>query len=86
VQEDQGQARDGNLFDISNAKPAPIAPQSLTREIPERSDYQGNCAHPARSRRGARRGARPQGGRRAFDRGLLPFGLPIRRTKQRPAG
>src|SRR3954471_22397562 len=42
VQEIQGEARDGNLFDYFYAKPAPIAPQSLTREIPERSDYQGN--------------------------------------------
>jgi N-methylhydantoinase A len=41
VQEIQNQARDGNLFDYFHAKPAPIAPQSLTREIPERSDYQG---------------------------------------------
>src|SRR5215831_17170797 len=42
VQEVQNQARDGNLFDYFYVKPAPIAPQSLTREIPERSDYQGN--------------------------------------------
>src|SRR6266446_2995958 len=42
VQEIQNQARDGNLFDYFHAKPAPIAPQSLTREIPERSDYAGN--------------------------------------------
>ena len=42
VQEIQSQARDGNLFDYFYAKPAPLAPQSFTREIPERSDYQGN--------------------------------------------
>jgi N-methylhydantoinase A len=42
VQEIQNQARDGNLFDYFYAKPAPIAPQSLTKEIPERSDYAGN--------------------------------------------
>jgi N-methylhydantoinase A len=42
VQEIQNQARDGNLFDYFYAKPAAIAPQSLTREIPERSDYAGN--------------------------------------------
>ena len=42
VQEIQNQARDGNLFDYFYAKPAPIAPQSLTREIPERSDYEGH--------------------------------------------
>src|SRR5260221_7692978 len=42
VQEIQNQARDGNLFDYFHAKPPPIAPQSLTREIPERSDYAGN--------------------------------------------
>jgi N-methylhydantoinase A len=46
VQEIQAQARDGNLFDYFYAKPAPIAPQSLTREIPERSDYQGNALVP----------------------------------------
>src|SRR5712675_229747 len=46
VQEIQGQARDGNLFDYFHAKPAPIAPQSLTREIPERSDYAGNVLTP----------------------------------------
>lgn len=42
VQEVGQQARDGNLFDYFHKKPEPIAPQSLTREIPERSDYQGN--------------------------------------------
>jgi N-methylhydantoinase A len=42
VQEIQNQARDGNLFDYFHAKPTPIAPQSLTREIPERSDYTGH--------------------------------------------
>jgi N-methylhydantoinase A len=46
VQEIQTQARDGNLFDYFYAKPVPIAPQSLTREIPERSDYAGNVLVP----------------------------------------
>ncbi len=46
VQEVQSQARDGNLFDYFYAKPQPIAPQSLTREIPERSDYAGNVLVP----------------------------------------
>jgi N-methylhydantoinase A len=46
VQEIQTQARDGNLFDYFYAKPVPIAPQSLTREIPERSDYTGNVILP----------------------------------------
>jgi N-methylhydantoinase A len=46
VQEIQTQARDGNLFDYFYAKPVPIAPQSLTREIPERSDYAGNVIVP----------------------------------------
>src|SRR5215467_5013739 len=46
VQEIQGQARDGNLFDYFYAKPAPIAPQSLTKEIPERCDYAGNVLLP----------------------------------------
>jgi N-methylhydantoinase A len=42
VQEVQNQARDGNLFDYFYSKPPPIAPQSLTKEIPERCDYAGN--------------------------------------------
>src|SRR5262245_8244621 len=46
VQEVQGQARDSNLFDYFYAKPQPIAPQSLTREIPERSDHLGNVLVP----------------------------------------
>jgi len=41
VQEVQNQARDGNLFDYFYSKPVPIAPQSLTKEIPERCDYAG---------------------------------------------
>jgi N-methylhydantoinase A len=41
VQEVQNQARDGNLFDYFYKKPQPIAPQSLTHEIPERSDHAG---------------------------------------------
>ena len=48
VQEVQNQARDGNLFDYFYSKPQPIAPQSLTREIPERSDYAGQRAAAAR--------------------------------------
>ena len=55
VQEIQNQARDGNLFDYFYSKPAPIAPQSLTKEIPERSDYAGNVLAAARSRRRSRR-------------------------------
>src|SRR5713101_9578592 len=46
VQEIQNQARDGNLFDYFHAKPPPIAPQSLTKEIPERSDYEGRVLLP----------------------------------------
>ena len=42
IQEIQNQARDGNLFDYFYEKPVPIAPQSLTREIAERTDYLGN--------------------------------------------
>jgi N-methylhydantoinase A len=41
VQETQNQARDGNPFDYFYDRPTPIAPQSRTREIPERTDYQG---------------------------------------------
>ncbi len=46
IQEVQAQARDGNLFDYFYAKPTPIAPQSLTFEIPERSDYTGAVITP----------------------------------------
>src|ERR1700737_3331162 len=46
IQEIQNQARDGNLFDYFYSKPAPIAPQSLTREIPERCDYAGGVLRP----------------------------------------
>ena len=46
VQEVQNQARDTMLFDYFYAKPAPIAPQSLTKEIAERSDYEGNVLVP----------------------------------------
>src|SRR5204862_5845917 len=46
VQEVQSQAREGNLFDYFYAKPSPIAPQSLTKEIPERSDHAGNVLVP----------------------------------------
>jgi N-methylhydantoinase A len=46
VQEVQNQARDGNLFDYFYAKPSPIAPQSLTREIPERTGHSGEVLVP----------------------------------------
>ncbi|MGE0629110.1 MAG: hydantoinase/oxoprolinase family protein [Hyphomicrobiaceae bacterium] len=46
VQEVQSQARDGNLFDYFFRKPEPIAPQSRTHEIAERTDYQGNVLLP----------------------------------------
>jgi N-methylhydantoinase A len=46
VQEVQNQARDGNLFDYFYAKPVCIAPQSLTKEIPERCDYAGRVLQP----------------------------------------
>jgi N-methylhydantoinase A len=46
IQEIQNQARDSNLFDYFYEKPPPIATQSLTREIPERSDYLGNVILP----------------------------------------
>lgn len=42
IQEVQNQARDGNPFDYYYKKPEPIAPQSLTREIPGRIDFEGN--------------------------------------------
>src|SRR6266511_874727 len=46
VQEIQNQARDGNLFDYFYSKPAAIAPQRLTKEIPERCDYAGRMLRP----------------------------------------
>ena len=46
VQEVQNQARDGNLFNYFYSKPTPIAPQSLTKEIPERCDYAGRVLQP----------------------------------------
>jgi len=46
VQEIQNQARDGNLFDYFYAKPLPIAPQSMTREIPERTGHAGQVLVP----------------------------------------
>src|SRR5215472_14000904 len=57
IQEIQNQARDGNLFDYFYEKPVPIAPQSLTYEIPERSDYLGNVLLPL-DREAVRRAAR----------------------------
>ncbi len=72
VQEIQNQARDGNLFDYFYSKPAPIAPQSLTKEIPERSDYAGNVLLPL-DRDAVRRAARElKAAGVEFDRGLLP--------------
>jgi N-methylhydantoinase A len=46
VQEVQNQARDTNPFDYFYTKPAPIAPQSLTKEITQRCDYQGTVLTP----------------------------------------
>ena len=46
VQETQNQARDGNPFDYFYDRPTPIAPQSRTHEIPERTDYAGNVLVP----------------------------------------
>ena len=55
VQEIQNQARDGNLFDYFYSKPPAIAPQSLTKEIPERCDYAGHVLLPLDEARRARR-------------------------------
>src|SRR5580693_7283341 len=46
IQETQGQARDGNVFDYFFQKPVPIAPQSLTRDIGGRIDYAGAVLDP----------------------------------------
>ena len=85
VQEIQNQARDGNLFDYFYAKPAPIAPQSLTREIPERSDYAGNVLAPL-DREAVRSAARElKAAGRRVDRGLLPVLVhEPARTRRRP--
>ena len=48
VQEVQNQARDGNLFDYFYEKPPPIAPQSLTKEIAERSGLDDFFLHGVR--------------------------------------
>ncbi len=42
VQEVQSQVRDGNPFEYFYEKPPPLAPQSMTREIGGRIDFQGN--------------------------------------------
>ena len=71
VQEVQNQARDGNLFDYFYSKPQPIAPQSLTREIPERSDHAGTVLVPL-DREAVRRAARElKDAKVELDRGLL---------------
>ena len=46
VQEVQNQVRDGNVFEYFYEKPIPIAPQSMTREIPGRIDFEGNELEP----------------------------------------
>jgi len=46
VQEVQNQARDGILFDYFYAKPPPIVPQSLTKEVAGRMDHAGNVLVP----------------------------------------
>jgi N-methylhydantoinase A len=46
VQEVQSQVRDGDPFDYFYNKPEPIAPQSLTREIPGRIDFEGKEIEP----------------------------------------
>ncbi|HVA15007.1 MAG TPA: hydantoinase/oxoprolinase family protein, partial [Stellaceae bacterium] len=46
IQEVQSQARDGNPFDYFYEKPEPVAPQSMTREIPGRIDFEGNELEP----------------------------------------
>src|SRR5580698_1912772 len=46
VQEVQNQVRDGNVFEYFYEKPIPIAPQSMTREIPGRIDFEGNEIEP----------------------------------------
>src|SRR3954463_11248471 len=57
VQEVQNQARDGNPFDYFYEKPEPIAPQSMTREIPGRIDFEGKELAPL-GREDVRRAAR----------------------------
>lgn len=46
IQEIQQQARDGNPFDYFFQRPPHLAPQSLTREVGGRMDFQGNEIDP----------------------------------------
>ena len=71
VQETQGQARDGNVFDYFFQKPPPIAPQSLTREIGGRVDYTGAVLEPLDEDAVRKAARRTESGGRALDRGLL---------------
>ena len=75
VQEVQQQARDTNPFDYFYQKPIPIAPQSLTRQIPGRIDYTGAELIPLDEEAVRRAAARVEGGRSRRDRGLLPVFL-----------
>ena len=72
IQETQGQARDGNPFDYFYQKPAPIAPQSLTREIGGRVDYSGAVLEPLDEDAVRKAAAELKAGRRRLDRGVLP--------------
>jgi N-methylhydantoinase A len=46
VQEIQSQGRDGNPFDYFYDKPVHLAPQSMTREVPGRIDWEGAVVTP----------------------------------------
>ena len=83
VQEVQSQARDGNLFDYFYAKPEPIAPQSLTREIPGRIDFEGNELEPLDGE-AVRRAARELKAKRARPRSpsAISSPTPIPRTRR----
>jgi N-methylhydantoinase A len=85
IQEVQNQARDGNPFDYFYAKPPPIAPQSLTKEITERSDHAGNVLVPldAGDVRRAARELRAQGVESIAVCYLFSFANPAHETETR---
>ena len=82
IQETQGQARDGNVFDYFFQKPPPIAPQSLTREIGGRIDYAGAVLEPLDEDAVRKRGGGAESGRRRLDRGVLPVRLHESRARR----
>ena len=82
IQETQGQARDGNVFDYFFQKPPPIAPQSLTREIGGRIDYAGAVLEPLDEDAVRACGGGAESRRRRLDRGVLSVRLHESRARR----